>query len=130
ALISEGSYPHPWLGVNILEITPQRAEIFRDSGLEVPVDEGLMVVEVVPGSPAGQAGLRAGDQMVTIGNTEIPWGGDIIVALDGQSVANLRQLTVYLETEKRVGETVQLTVIRDSQETTVPVTLEARPGQQ
>ncbi|HEM62126.1 MAG TPA: trypsin-like serine protease, partial [Chloroflexi bacterium] len=35
ALISEGSYPHPWLGVNILEITPQRAEIFRDSGLEV-----------------------------------------------------------------------------------------------
>lgn len=68
--------------------------------------------------------------MVTIGNTEIPWGGDIIVALDGQSVANLRQLTVYLETEKRVGETVQLTVIRDSQETTVPVTLEARPGQQ
>jgi len=129
ALISEGSYPHPWLGVNILEITPQRAEIFRDEGLQVPVEEGLMVVEVVPGSPADQAGLRAGDQTVTIGNTEIPWGGDIIVALDGQSVASLQQLTVYLETQKRVGDTVQVTVIRDGQETTLPVTLEARPQQ-
>jgi S1-C subfamily serine protease len=130
ALISEGRYPHPWLGVNILEITPQRAEIFRGEGLQVPVEEGLMVAEVVPGSPADQAGLRAGDQTVTIGNTEIPWGGDIIIALDGQSVADLRQLTVYLEAEKRVGDTVQVMVIRNGQETTVPIILEARPQPQ
>jgi S1-C subfamily serine protease len=64
---------------------------------------------------------------VTVGNARILWGGDIIVALNDQPVASLQELTVYLESETQVGDTVQVTVVRDGEETTMPLTLAERP---
>jgi S1-C subfamily serine protease len=126
-LISEGRYPHPWLGVTIMDLTPERAAVLRQAGLEVSVDEGIVVMEVTPGSPAAAAGILGGEREVTVGNARILWGGDIIVALNGQPVASLQELTVYLESETQVGDTVQVTVIRDGEETTMPLTLAERP---
>jgi S1-C subfamily serine protease len=128
-LIAEGHYPHPWLGVTIMDLTPERATVLRQAGLDVPVEEGIVVMEVTPGSPAAAAGIRGGQREVTVGNARILWGGDIIVALNGQPVANLQELTVYLESETQVGDTVQVTVIRDGDETDVPLTLAERPQQ-
>jgi S1-C subfamily serine protease len=129
-LIAQGHYPHPWLGVTILDLTPERASALRQAGVEVPVEEGVVVMEVTPGGPAAAAGLRGGQREVTIGSARILWGGDIIVAVNGQPVASLQKLTVYLESETQVGDTVQVTVVRDGQETTVPLTLAERPQQQ
>jgi S1-C subfamily serine protease len=126
-LISQGRYPHPWLGVTIMDLTPERAAVLRQAGLEVSVDEGIVVMEVTPGSPAAAAGILGGEREVTVGNARILWGGDIIVALNGQPVASLQELTVYLESETQVGDTVQVTVIRDGEETTMPLTLAERP---
>jgi S1-C subfamily serine protease len=64
---------------------------------------------------------------VQVGSLTIPLGGDIIIAVDGQSVASLQELTVYLETEKQVGDAVELTVLRDGQEQKVRVILDERP---
>jgi S1-C subfamily serine protease len=86
-----------------------------------------MVVEIAPGSSVEAAGIRGGDQEVTIGRIRFPAGGDIIVALDGEAVASFEELTVYLETRKRVGETVDVTVVRAGEELTVPVVLDERP---
>jgi S1-C subfamily serine protease len=126
-LISQGRYPHPWLGVTIMDLTPERATVLRQAGLEVPVEEGIVVMEVTPGSPAAAAGIRGGEREVTVGNARILWGGDIIVALNDQPVASLQELTVYLESETQVGDTVQVTVVRDGEETTMPLTLAERP---
>jgi len=127
-LIAEGRYPHPWLGVQLLDLTPQRARIFRQAGMEIPVDEGVLVIEVVPGSPADKAGIHGGDRMVRIGRYTIPVGGDVIVSINGQPIANLKDLTVYLETETRVGQTIEVGLIRDGQEMSVQVTLAERPA--
>ncbi|HEY74891.1 MAG TPA: PDZ domain-containing protein [Thermoflexia bacterium] len=127
-LIAEGRYPHPWLGVQLLDLTPERARIFREAGMEIPVDEGVLVIEVVPDSPADRAGIRGGDRMVRIGRYTIPLGGDIITSINGQPIANLKDLTVYLETETQVGQTIEVGLIRDGREMTVQVTLAERPA--
>jgi len=56
-------------------------------------------------------------------------GGDIITAINGQPIANFQELTVYLEAETRVGDKVEVTLIRDGEEITVAVTLAERPEQ-
>lgn len=91
------------------------------------VGEGLIVVEVAPGGPADKAGIRGPDQVVRIDNARIPVGMDIIVAVNGEPLADLRELTVYLETETQVGDTVEVTIIRDGEEQTIQVTLAERP---
>ena len=126
-LIAEGRFPHPWLAAHMLNLTPMWAETFREAGVDVPVEEGLLVIEVARGSAVEKAGIRGGDRLVTIGNVRVPLGGDIIIAIDGEPVADYEELTVYLETNTRVGDTVDVTVIRDGEEQTLPVTLDERP---
>jgi S1-C subfamily serine protease len=128
-LIAQGRYPHPWLGVSIVPFDPPGARILREAGMEVPAEQGLLVVEVVPGSSAAQAGIRGSDRAVRIGNARIPLGGDIITALNGEPIADFQELTVYLETKTQVGDSVEVTLIRDGREMTVTVTLAERPGQ-
>jgi S1-C subfamily serine protease len=128
-LIARGSYPHPWLGIEPISLTAERARIFRQAGMDVPVDKGVLVVEVAGGGPADEANIRGGDRVVRIGRYRVPLGGDIITAIDGEPVADYQDLTVYLETQKRVGDTVSVTIVRagDPQERTVQVTLAKRP---
>jgi S1-C subfamily serine protease len=127
-LIANGKYAHPWLGVQLIDITPDRAAALQQAGMKVPVQQGVLVVDVVAGSPADKAGIRAGTTMATIGNTSIPIGGDIITAINGQSITGVQQLTVYLEDNTQVGDTIDVTLIRDGQEMTVKVTLAERPA--
>jgi len=128
-LIARGHYPHPWLGVSVLPFEAEGAQILREAGMDVPVDKGLLVAEVVSGSPADKAGIRAGDRVVSIGNTRVPVGGDIITAINGEPIADFQELTVYLESETQVGDTVEVTLVRDGREMTVSVTLAERPEQ-
>ncbi len=62
-----------------------------------------------------------------IRNQRIPVGGDIIVALDGQDVENIDQLIRYVETKKRVGDVVTVTVIRGSETVNIDVLLGELP---
>jgi len=123
ALIAEGRYPHPALGVSLLTFGSQGAQVLRDAGMDVPVEQGMLVAEVAAGGPAATAGIRAGDRQVTVGNVQVPVGGDIIVAINGEAVADFQALNVYLETHTQVGDVVQVTVIRDGQEKVIEVTL-------
>ena len=126
-LIERGSYPHPWLGIEPISLTAERARAFRQAGMEIPVERGVLILEVLPGGPADAAGIQGGDQLVRIGRYRVPLGGDIIIAVDEQTVDDYQDLTVYLETEMRVGDSVQVRVIRDGVENTYQVTLEERP---
>jgi len=127
ALIANGRYPHPWLGVSLAPFEADGAQVLREAGMDVPVDEGLLITEVVPGGPADAAGIRAGDRAVRLGNVNIPVGGDIIVGVNGEPTATFRDLNVYLDTETLVGDTVEVNLIRDGEEIAVSVTLAERP---
>ena len=111
-LIARGRYPHPWMDIQALDLTPDRAEVFRQAGMDVPVEEGLLVIEVVPDGPAQRGGLQGGDRLVQLGNVRLPLDGDIITAINGQPVADLQAFTVYLETQTQVGDTAEVTIIR------------------
>ncbi len=126
-LIARGHYPHPWIGAKLFSLTPASAEVFRQAGMDLPVDQGLLVVSVIRGGPSDRAGLRGSSRVVTIGRVRLPIGGDVIVSIDGQPVQSFQDLTVYLETQTFVGDTVRLGILRDGQEMTLKVTLEERP---
>jgi S1-C subfamily serine protease len=126
-LIARGRYPHPWLGVRTLSLSPAWQAALAEAGAEVPVEEGMLVIEAVRGGPADRAGIRGGSRLVRIGNVRVPVGGDIIVALDGEPVTDYEELTIYLETETEVGDEVEVTLIRDGTELQVVATLHARP---
>jgi S1-C subfamily serine protease len=128
ALIERGYYPHPWLGVRYLwDLSPDRAQLLREAGMDVPVEAGVLIVEVSAGSPAAEAGLRGSDQQVRLGRSSLLIGGDILTAIDGQPIASSQDMLRYLDTQTTVGQTIQVTVWRDGQELTIPVTLAERP---
>jgi S1-C subfamily serine protease len=128
ALIERGYFPHPYLGVKyIWNLTPERIHVLEEVGMDVPVEKGVLVVEVTPGSPADQADLRGGQQQVRLGRTILLIGGDILTVIDGQPIASDRDLIRFLDTQTLVGQTIQVTLWRDGQELTVPVTLTERP---
>ena len=125
-LIATGHYPHPWLGVNLLDLS-RWAETLQAARENVP-NEGLMILEIVSDSPAANAGLRGGQRFINLGNVRrFPVGGDIIVALNGVPVESYSEFSIYLEINTRVGETLAVTVLRDGQEQVIPVVLEERP---
>ncbi len=91
--------------------------------LDLP-DEGVVIVEVLPGSPADKAGLRGAQRTVTVGSTNFPAGGDVITAVDGQKLINAEQLNALITYERMEGDEFELMVLRDGQEMKVNVTLE------
>jgi len=127
-LIARGRYPHPWLGVQMLDLTPERAEILRQAGMPNLPDAGLLILEVVPGGPAEKAGIRGGRRIVRIGNARVPLGGDVILALNGQTIERTDQLTLTLE-QYDVGDTLDVTIQRDDEVLQVRLTLMERPVQ-
>jgi serine protease Do len=108
-LIRSGDYAHPWLG---LSGTSLDAALAREMGLSAQ-QRGVLIAEVVPGSPAEEAGLRS---------------RDVIVAIDGQRVQSFDELLTYLTRGTQVGQTVRLTLLRDGAQRLVSVTLAARPA--
>jgi S1-C subfamily serine protease len=126
-LVTRGYFPHPWLGINSLPLNERTATLFREAGVDVPVDRGLLIVEAVSGGPAAQAGIRGGDRIVRFGRFNVPVGGDVLVAIDGEPIATNRDLTVYLDTQTSVGQVVAVTIARDGDEQTIEVTLGERP---
>jgi len=105
-LLFEGGRPS--LGISGDELTTQLASFFG-----VKEGKGVLVREVVVGSAAANAGLKA---------------GDVIVAVDGKSVATVAELRKALEIKPGEDKRkLDLTVVRDHREQTVPVELE-RPG--
>jgi 2-alkenal reductase len=121
-LISHGRYRHTWLGIRGQTISPEVVET-----MDLPVQVGVLLFNVEPGSPASKAGLRGGSREVAVEGVPMRAGGDIIVAINGETVKRFDDLINFLATGTSVGETITLTLIRDDQQITVDVTLEERP---
>ncbi|HEY74099.1 MAG: hypothetical protein B6I35_10130 [Anaerolineaceae bacterium 4572_32.2] len=124
SLIEKGVYDYPYLGItsdNRFTV----AELM--SSLELPVDHGVLIAEVTPGTAAARAGLQGGDREVKVIGMTVRAGGDIIVAVDEYKLRDFDDLIAYLVRETEVGQRVILTVIRDGERLEIPVTLGERP---
>jgi len=121
-VISQGRYPHSWLGALGYSITPTLAK-----SLNLPVDRGLLVARLYRNSPAAREGLQGATDEVIIGNSRLYTGGDIISAIDGRPLATWEDLYAYLELETRVDQIVELTVWRGDQQLTLTVELAEEP---
>ncbi|MFP5308101.1 MAG: S1C family serine protease [Actinomycetes bacterium] len=105
-LVETGEVRAGFLGVSGQDVDPQVAELYG-----LPVTSGAVLAEVVPGSPADEAGLRR---------------GDIVVGVDGRDVGSMAELA-GLVSRTRPGETVTIDVVRDGEEVSLDVTLGERP---
>ena len=124
SLISSGVYQHPWLGISGTDITPEIA-----AALGLDEAKGFLVTDITAGSPADKAGVRGGYKIDDINGMEIALGGDIIVGIDNNTVRKIDDILSYLEREKKVGDEVQLSVLRDGRiQETLPTILAVRPG--
>ncbi|MBO9308328.1 MAG: trypsin-like peptidase domain-containing protein [Chloroflexi bacterium] len=130
-LIAHGRAEYTWLGIE--SVGSQLGEF---GGLtmatlaeqfNLPVDYGVIVARVVPGSPADIAGLRGGTRRVIVRGVPVRLGGDIIVAINGTPIRNFDEMTAYLVTNTAPGDVVTLTIYRGSRRMDVQVTLAARP---
>ena len=120
-LIKEGKITYPWIGIRGYAITSDMLDYIK-----FPVNKGVVIAEVVPGSPADKAGLKGGDRVIYVDGTQIIVGGDIITKIDGKSVESMEDLRSEIQ-KRKVGDTVEITYIRNGKEYTVKIKLEAMP---
>ena len=123
-LIDEGAYEYPYLGITS---DPRFTVAELAEPLDLPTDEGVLVTEVQPGTAAAEAGLRGGDREVEVMGRPVIAGGDIITAIDGESLRTFDDLVAYLVSDTEVGQRVTLTVLRDGREIELSATLGERP---
>ena len=112
-----GKVKRPTLGVVTYPIGPDLAQ---QMGLDA--DYGVLVQKVVPGGAAERAGIHGGNQQAYVGNTPIMLGGDLIVALDGQEVADPQEINAIMD-RHQAGDVMTVTVLRGHRQMTFKVTL-------
>lgn len=106
-ILAHGSVRRPYLGITYQPISPQIAAYYN-----LPVQEGLLILSVVSGSPAARAGLRR---------------GDIVVSMDGTTITASRPLANIM-LKYKPGDKVTLTILRDNRQLQVQVTLGEAQG--
>jgi S1-C subfamily serine protease len=121
-LITSGRVHRAFLGVETYALAGGLAE-----ALDLPVQEGLLVETVTKGGPAATAGIHGGDRIVQAGMRRFYIGGDVIVAVDGQKVANQFDVNLVLN-HHRPGDSVNVTVYRGGKKMDIPVKLGERDG--
>lgn len=119
-LIAEGQYDYPYLGISSID----ELSLPQIEALGLQSFTGAYVTSVTPNGPADKAGIRAGNQSTSVG---LNAGGDMIIAIDAQSIRSFDDLLRYLINNKSPGETVVLTVMRGEEQVDVTITLGKRP---
>jgi S1-C subfamily serine protease len=118
-LIRYGRIEKPGLGIYVY--TDAELEKLRASGVEGLAESGVLIRSVRPGGAADQAGLRGSEYDVRTQEFQL---GDQIVAIDGNEVEQTDDLFRLLG-ERKVGDTVTLTIIREGARADLEVTLQS-----
>ena len=110
-ILERGRASHPYIGVRLQALTPQMAREVNATNAECRLPElnGVVVVEVMPGSPAEQGGMRPCDLIATVGDTRVDNPSEVQVAVD----------------QGRVGQPLRVQVQRGAKE----LTLSLRPAE-
>ena len=112
-----GRVKRPSLGIVSYAIGPDLA-----SQMGLAADYGVLIQKVVPGGAAERAGLHGGNQQAYVGNTPIMLGGDLIVAIDGQEVADPQDINGLMD-RHQAGDTISVTILRGRRQITLKLIL-------
>lgn len=122
-LEEDGKVDYAYLGVSTSSLTPELAQRLNFGDR----DSGAIVACVVNPGPAQKAGLQAGGDSAVINGQETTIGGDLIIAIDGKEVKSSDDVAAKV-LEKKPGDTVKITVVRDGKTRTVTAKLGSRPA--
>jgi S1-C subfamily serine protease len=120
---------HPTIGINTINMTDQIAATMNLTGLphqqlsnndHKDERKGVLVVNVFADGPADRAGIRGGFIVANINGTPVEIGGDVISRIDDTMIPNADALNEFIE-NKNIGDTIEVTVIRNSQAIKIPV---------
>ncbi len=116
ALIDEGEYSHPYVGVGLVALSPEIIDLLDILNV-ASSQTGLLITDVAPNSPADDAGLNPAVTGV-LGITAV----DIILAVDGNPMLTIEDWIVYMELEVSPGQTISLSLWRSGVTSSVSVT--------
>jgi len=122
-ILETGRVEHAYLGIQMVTLNETITENFR-----LPVTAGVLLVEVVPGSPADKAGLKGGDTQVIIDGQTYMLGGDVVTKVDGTPVDSADDVRAAVRA-KKPGDSVSLEIHRQKETKTVTVELGRQPAQ-
>ncbi len=106
-LIANGKVQHPYLGVQMVTLTPDiKQKVNTSLGVNLTVDQGVLLINIISHSPAANAGLRI---------------GDVIQKINNQPVATIEEVQKLVENSK-IGVPVQLQIQRNGQPAQIAVT--------
>jgi S1-C subfamily serine protease len=120
-LREDGEVAYAYAGVTTQPLYPQLAE-----RLDLDAETGALVSEVVPNSPADDAGLQAGNDRIRFQGREVDVGGDVITGVNGEAITDNADLP-RIVSRLAPGDTVTLDIIRGGDEQQVELTLGERP---
>jgi S1-C subfamily serine protease len=106
-LLAKGKVAHPFIGIQMGSLTPRIAQVYGYGDRE-----GVVVLDVTPGSPAAEAGITPGDLIVKVDDDQTPTVEDLLGTLRGY----------------QPGDSVQLSLVRGGKEREVTVTLGELPS--
>ena len=116
-----GEVKHAYLGISAAGITPDLAR-----AVNLPVEEGVLVQEVVKDGPAEKAGVEGGTTAATIDGASVSLGGDIITEVNGKAITSMDDVINAVDAADP-GDSMELTIVRGGDEKTVTVKLGDRP---
>jgi len=124
-LIAGEEYEYAWLGISGNSLTDEVIE-----AMNLPAGtQGTLIINVVQNGPAAEAGLRSSREILTVSGQEVPYGGDVIIAIQGDPVTGMDDLITYLVENTRPGNQVTLSLIRSGgAREDVSIILGARPN--
>lgn len=123
AIINSGKFEYPYMGITALQSEMMSLKVIKELGLKSMT--GVYITSVVAGGPAEKAGMIGASTPTTV--TGLESGGDLVVAVDGNSVKVYDDLIGYLVDNKSPGDQITLTVLRGDQRVDVTLTLDKRP---
>jgi 2-alkenal reductase len=124
-LIARGKVSYAYIGVTTDDLWPGLAR-----ELDLSVDRGAFLVEVVSGGPAAKAALKGGSRTMTFQGKEVTVGGDVVVAVNGRRIENGGELVRIVTNTLRPGKTAIFTVLRNGARLDVPLEPTERPAGQ